>query len=159
MGESYQQDAEAKHLDQNPTESLLPFPNHIMSDRYKPFNPPPAPKPMNTAESLAAEAEASEASQPHHRTYTAVLTVEESTDENGNVTWNAHSSPLVAEEPLLAEETYIQDPRAPATFRERMHDRQQRFEDAREEKAEETGIWAISVKRQRKLKMKKHKYK
>lgn len=110
---------------------------------------------MNTAESLAAGLEAA---QPQHRTYTAVLTVEESTDENGNVTWNARSSALV-EEPSINEEGHVEDPRDLTNFRERMTHRQQRFEEAREEKARETGIWAISVKRQRKLKMKKHKYK
>jgi len=73
----------------------------------------------------------------------------------------AHSSPLIAdvEEPSLGEEEQIQEPYLPTNFRERMNHRQERFVEYREQRAEETGIWAISVKRQRKLKMKKHKYK
>jgi len=99
---------------------------------------------MNTAESLAAGAEAAEAQEPQHRTYTAVLTIEESTDEHGEVTYMAHSSPLMQEDP----------PVVPTRFLERMNIRQERYRERTE-----GGMWAISVKRQRKLKMKKHKYK
>jgi hypothetical protein len=143
--ESYRK-AEVQHLDNASTDPSMKFPRHIMPGRYQPFNPPPPPVPMNTAESLAAGAEAAEFQEPQHRTYTAVLTIEESTDENGEVTYMAHSSPLVQEDP----------PVTPTRFLERMQIRQERY---REQKGEETGMMAISVKRQRKLKMKKHKYK
>jgi hypothetical protein len=142
--ESYRK-AEAQHLDTPPQEAAMNFSRHIMSGRYQPFSPPPAPVPMDTAESLAAGAEAAESQEPQHRTYTAVLTIEESTDEHGEVTYMAHSSPLMQEDP----------PTVPTRFLERMNIRQERYR----ERAEENGIWAISVKRQRKLKMKKHKYK
>jgi hypothetical protein len=102
---------------------------------------------MDTAESLAAGAEVAEALEPQHRTYTAVLTIEESTDEHGEVTYMAHSSPLVQKDPPAVPSRYH--------FLERMNIRQERY---RERKGE-NGMWAISVKRQRKLKMKKHKYK
>ena len=107
---------------------------------------------MNTAESLAAGAEASEMLEPHkpqHRTYTAVLTIEESTDEHGEVTYMAHSSPLVQKDP----------PTIPTRFLERMYIRRERHQERSRERANQNRMEAISVKRQRKLKMKKHKYK
>jgi len=156
--DAFQQEGEARHLDQKPVEELL-FPDHILSGgRYQPFQPPPAPKPMNTEDSHTVGAEAAEAAQPQYRTYTAVLTVEESTDEMGNVTWEAHSSPLVAEDPEVTEEANISEPPIPLSYRERMIIRKQHFEEGRGGRGIER-YYAISVKRQRKLKMKKHKYK
>jgi hypothetical protein len=146
--ESYRK-AEVQHLDNPPAGSAMHFPRHILSGRYQPFNPPATPVPMNTKESLAAGAEAAESTAPQQRTYTAVLTIKESTDANGEVTYLAHSSPLRVEDP----------PNVPTKFLERMNIRQERYEEYREQRAEETNILAISVKRQRKLKMKKHKYK
>ena len=144
--ESYRR-AEVQDLDSAPEESPIDFPKHLLSGRYRPFNPPPGPLPMSTTESLAAGAQAAgEATEPRHRTYTAVLTIEESTDLNGEVTYLARSSPLVAEG----------RPTTPNRFSERMHIRRERY---RMQRAEENDMHAISVKRQRKLKMKKHKYK
>ncbi|KAH8813212.1 hypothetical protein F5884DRAFT_787748 [Xylogone sp. PMI_703] len=147
--ESYRK-AETHHLDGPPNQAIQ-FPTQFLtaSSKYQPFHPPPPPKPMDTPESLAAGAEAAESQSPQHRTYTAVLTIEESTDANGDITYMAHSSPLVVEEP----------PATPKRFLERMNIRQERYEEYREQRADETGMLAISVKRQRKLKMKKHKYK
>lgn len=146
--ESYRK-AELKHLDKPPSDSFMDFPQHILSGRYQPFRPPPAPLPIDTAESLAAGAEAVESQAPQHRTYTAVVTIEESTDENGDVTYTAHSSPLVAEERSAANTPFLG----------RMRIRQARYKEYREKRAEEPGMEAISVKRIRRLKMKKHKYK
>jgi hypothetical protein len=147
--ENSNEEAEVQHLDGPQVETGLDFPAHILSGKYRPFNPPPAPLPMDTAESLLAGAEAAEEAdlEPQHRTYTAVLTIEESTDSNGEVTYLAHSSPLVAELPAASP---------PTKFLERMQIRQERY---REQRSEENDMLAISVKRQRKLKMKKHKYK
>lgn len=146
--ESQQSQSEVLHLDQDPNAGSLHFPRHILSGKYQPFNAPPPPVPMNTAESLAAGAEAAEASA-QHKTYTAVLTIEETTDLNGEVTYMATSSPLVEEAPTPA----------PRRFLERMNIRQDKYDEYRERRSIDTGMWAISVKRQRKLKMKKHKYK
>lgn len=134
--------SEAQHLDSLPVGTSMEFPRHILSG-YQPFQPPPAPLPRDTAESLAAGVEAAETQEPQHRTYTTVVTLEESTNEHGEVTWLAHSSPIQEYRPL------------PTRFLERMQIRQERFR----ERAEESALYAISVKRQRKLKMKKHKYK
>lgn len=141
--ESYRK-AETQHLENPSNVSAIHFPRHILSGKYQPFNPPAAPVPMNTTESLAAGAEAAgEIQEPQQRTYTAVLTIEESTDEHGEVTYMAHSSPLMED-----------GPPAPTGFLERMNIRREKYR----ERAENTML-AISVKRQRKLKMKKHKYK
>lgn len=139
----------ALHLDGAPQSSLA-LPTHVLAGAYRPFSPPPPPVPMNTAQSLQAGAEAAEVYHtPQRKTYTAVLTVQESTNAAGEVTYTARSSPLIAEDP----------PAVPARFLERMNIRQERYNEYREQRAEDTGMWAISVKRQRKLKMKKHKYK
>jgi hypothetical protein len=143
--ESYR-NAEVQHLDNAPENPAMDFSDHMLSNRFQPFSPPPAPVPMDTPDSLAAGAEAAESQEPQHRTYTAVLTIEESTAANGEVTYMAHSSPLVAEDP----------PATPTKFLERMQIRHERY---RIQRAEENDMLAISVKRQRKLKMKKHKYK
>lgn len=143
--ESYQK-AEAQHSGKSQTDSLMNFPPHIMSGRYQPFVPPPPPVPTDSAESLTAGAEASKGRETQQRTFTAVVTIEESTDENGEITFMAHSSSFVQDEPEAT----------PTRFLERMQIRQERY---RVQRGEETGMLAISVKRQRKLKMKKHKYK
>ena len=145
------QSSEAQHLDSVPERPSMMFPRHILSGKYVPFSPPPAPVPMDTPESLAAGAEAADQVQEQQsRTYTALLTIKESTDENGDVTYVAHSGPLLA----AAER-----PHTPSNtpFLDRMSERQQRYWV--QQSSEESGMYAISVKRQRKLKMKKHKYK
>jgi hypothetical protein len=132
------------HVDGSANDLPMNFSQLALSPNHQPFHPPPPPVPMTTAESLAAGAEAAKAQESQHRTYTAVLTIEESTNQNGQVTYMAHSTPL--------EESVQQ----PTTFRERMNHRQERYWEQMEE---ENGMYALSVKRIRKLKMKKHKYK
>jgi hypothetical protein len=142
---------ELKENAQDDAEDVLNFGQlSLNNSEYQPFNPPPPPVPANTTESLAAGSEAAaetgteEFQEPQHRTYTAVLTIEESTNSNGEVSYSAHSSELVAL------------PASPMRFLERMHLRQEQY---RINRAEENEMLAISVKRIRKLKMKKHKYK
>ncbi|TVY81606.1 hypothetical protein LSUE1_G005016 [Lachnellula suecica] len=138
-----------QHLDSAPENASMNFPHHILSGKYRPFHPPPAPVPESTTESLLAGAEAAQESQESHRTYTAVLTISESTDENGDVTYHAHSTPLIADR----QQRRASSPR----FLSRMQGRQEQYWIQRSTEYE--GMLAISVKRQRKLKMKKHKYK
>jgi hypothetical protein len=163
--ESNQSQGEVRHLDQNPADSLLPFPQHILSGDYHPFHPPSPPKPVNSAQSLAAGAEAAADATPapQHRTYKAVLTISESTDANGAVTYMAHSSPLIADiEESASQGSDISQPPTilPTNYRERMNIRRQQYDDSLNRRGEDdAAVWAISVKRQRKLKMKKHKYK
>lgn len=137
-----QQNAAVQHLDQAPG-TEFPFTQNFLTGKYRPFQPPPPPQPMNTTESLAAGAEAAESLEPQQKTYTALLTIEESMDVNGEVTYSAHSSPFIENEIVV-----------PTRFLDRMRIRQERFEESREQKLKpEEGMEALSVKRQRKLKM------
>jgi hypothetical protein len=157
--ESQQAEGETRHLDQSPAESLIPFPQHILSGDYRPFNPPPPPQPVGDDQILSEEP----ISGTQRRTYRAYLTVTERTNAAGEVTYMAHSSPLIAdiEEPEHDSSADIREPTSmPTNFRERMNSRQDRYGEFLHRRGEEdAAVWAISVKRQRKLKMKKHKYK
>jgi hypothetical protein len=140
--ESYRK-GEVHHVDGSSTNLPMNLSQLSSSANHQPFHPPPPPVPMNPEDSLAAGAEAAQAQESQHRTYTAVLTIEESTDQHGQVTYLTHSTPLEESRPL------------PRRFRERMLMRQERYW----EQLEENGMLTLSVKRIRKLKMKKHKYK
>lgn len=134
------------------TEAAVSVQINSMSGNFLPFRPPPLPQPhsaTNTSEAagqagsdaaLAAEAE----QQMRTRVYRAVFTIEESTDAHGDVKILAHSPELI-EEPQQQQGAKAAAPE-PRTFLERMAVRHHT-------------MLAISVKRQRKLKMKKKKYK
>lgn len=146
-----------------------------MSGQFLPFRPPPLPRPESAAAhaekaaalSAAEEAALEEAAQqdPQLRVYKAMFTIEETTDANGEVKIIAHSPELIedssegdgSERPTTAMMSSADGARAePRTFLGRMALRQLRYEDAR---GQREMMRAISVKRQRKLKMKKKKYK
>ncbi|WYZ44045.1 hypothetical protein EsH8_VII_000481 [Colletotrichum jinshuiense] len=116
---------------------------NAMAGQFIPFRPPPAPEAMGAADAhveSAIEDVVDEA--PHHRVYKAMFTIEETTDADGQVQVLAHSPKIMQDE-------------APRSFLERMALRQMKFDEAQ---GHDT-MQAISVKRQRKLKMKKKKYK
>lgn len=141
-----------------------------MSGNFLPFRPPPLPQPHSATSTpeaagkagsdaaLAAEAD----QQMQTRVYRAVFTIEESTDAHGDVKILAHSPELI-EEPQQQQQQGAKGAAAPEprTFLERMALRQIRYEDSRDQQQHVRGgtMLAISVKRQRKLKMKKKKYK
>ncbi|KAH8899199.1 hypothetical protein GQ53DRAFT_873389 [Thozetella sp. PMI_491] len=132
-----------KHADGSETSVYLQL--NAMSGQFLPFRPPPPPDAQaaeSEVETAPAEA-AEEAMQT--RVYKAILTIEETTDADGQYKVVAHSPQLIEEDSV------------PRTFLERMALRQLRYEDARQ-RADDS-MEAISVKRQRKLKMKKKKYK
>ncbi|KAJ1327700.1 mitochondrial mRNA-processing protein COX24 [Microdochium nivale] len=120
---------------------------NAMSGQYLPFRPPPLPQPRleSAAASEVANAASTEVAQdtPDHRVYKAIFTLEETREQDGEIKIVAHS-------PQIIEDG------APRTFLERMALRQVRRREARDEGRT---MYAISVKRQRKLKMKKMKYK
>ncbi|KAI1413258.1 hypothetical protein F5Y13DRAFT_32311 [Hypoxylon sp. FL1857] len=118
---------------------------NAMSGQFLPFRPPPLPQPESAgrAETGREEMVAEDLSQ--HRVYKAMFTLEETTDKNGQVRIVAHSPKLVEEAPT------------PRTFLERMAMRQIRWRE--EVRGQGPDMIAISVRRQRKLKMKKKKYK
>jgi hypothetical protein len=134
------QKLEFKNLDGS--ESSLYLQVDAMSGDFFPFRPPPLPEPQSAAEleGAALEAEAAD-EEPHHRVYKAMFTIEESTDVDGQVRLVAHSPRIVNSD-------------RPRSFLGRLAQRQLRFDEARRR-----DMYAISVKRQRKLRMKKKKYK
>ncbi|KAH7256425.1 hypothetical protein BKA59DRAFT_72447 [Fusarium tricinctum] len=125
------------------TESSMYLQIDTMSGEFLPFRPPPLPQleAAGEASSAVAEAEAAE-NVPQHRVYKALFTIEESTDPDGQIRIMAHSPRIV------------QDAQ-PRSFLERLALRQLKFDEAQGRR----DMHAISVKRQRKLKMKKKKYK
>ncbi|KAI0015602.1 hypothetical protein F4780DRAFT_773428 [Xylariomycetidae sp. FL0641] len=138
-----------KHADG--TQSNVVVQLNQMAGQFLPFRPPPAPQP-DSADAAAAEVVAEDAiavSAPQHRVYKAQFTLEETIDEDGKARIVAHSPQLVEE----GEPAPVTPPR---TFLERMAMRQIRREQAR---GQDDSMLAISVKRQRKLKIKKKKYK
>lgn len=161
LGNSHQEDENTTRIDfklPDGSESAVYVQLNTMSGQFLPFSPPPLPvERKEGASSPAAAMESAEAAAdvdqdvPSHRVYKAMLTIEETTDENGQVKVVAHSPQLIE------EGTEEADVGAPRTFLERMALRQLRYEDARGRRLDE--MHAISVKRQKKLKMKKKKYK
>ncbi|KAK8232320.1 hypothetical protein HDK90DRAFT_306083 [Phyllosticta capitalensis] len=128
--------------------------------QMRPFNPPPPPAPQGKTQEASKDkaADADTASptpvqKPTKKVWKATVTVTETTDETGHKTVSASTSPAIRvpahneaslEEPELDEGVHIRQP-----FLERMFIRG----------GARPTMHAISVKRQRKLKMKKHKYK
>jgi hypothetical protein len=149
---------EQSQQDFQSSDSPLPFPSHILSGEYRPFNPPPVPSP-------AKDGELPELKKPERprkfrrRTYSAVFTVYESTNASGDKTYLASTSPIVAEE--------MDDSEIPAntlnhyrTELDRLERQQSQVSDITNAPGEGgSDMFALSVKRQRKLKMKKHKFK
>ncbi|KAG6000674.1 hypothetical protein E4U43_001538 [Claviceps pusilla] len=133
------------------SESSIYLQVNTMSGDFLPFRPPPLPLAESStttttgnaaadAEGLTAEAEALET--PHHRVYRAMFTIEETTEPDGQIRILAHSPRIFTDQ-------------QPRTFLERMAKRQLQADVARGR----GDMHAISVKRQRKLRMKKKKYK
>lgn len=173
-----------KHLDGVPRMKSL---DELVA-QFKPFRVPPPPQPFPT-ESKTSDTEkrrlAKQAKQNQlqmkRESYTTTIIVTASTSADGQRTFKASSSPIVRiNDPERESSSTIQEPghRIRQPFLERMRRRQLLFLQQQQKKALEGGVlggmgyvrrapsarrrgrmWAISVKRQRKLKMKKHKYK
>ncbi|KAK2746463.1 hypothetical protein FQN57_003089 [Myotisia sp. PD_48] len=173
-------ESDVTHLDAMPIHELQASIQEF-AKRLRPFNPPPPPVPMDNSaapesdrlQSTSAALEETEdleatAPQPRERSYTAVLTIRESTHSDGTKSFNAHASPFVRvnkdiEAPSSSQQQIqienrdepveISDPSG--LLPEMIIQRLQR-DRIRERRSR---MYAISVKRQRKLKMKKHKHK
>jgi mRNA-processing protein COX24 len=128
---------------------------NAMAGQFVPFRPPPAPEAQTEAAAAAQQQQQvatllgeSTETDPHHRVYKALFTIEESTDADGQIRVVAHSPRIVRGDGR------------PRTFLERMARRQLMFDDAQAaHQAAGPTMQALSVRRQRKLKMKKQKYK
>lgn len=158
------------HNDKSPSLELF---GQLLSARYRPFVPPPVPAPSNindpnnntSSESSLSSSTSSSFATIRRKTYSTFLTILEATHSNGFKTYKAYTSPIMTEDlsssssPSTANIKHgsISSP-TPTAFLERMWLRQQRWDEYRSSR--EDRMWeAISVKRQRRLKMKKHKYK
>lgn len=123
---------------------------------YIPFQPPPVP----VAHDQVAESETS-LIQPvetlptvpvQKRAWSTSVVVTESTDASGQRTYSATTAPMVEVDVAVPENSQeVDDFEVHQPFLERMNRRQNT--------RSRPDMLAISVKRQRKLKMKKHKYK
>lgn len=130
---------------------------------FRPFAPPPPPVAMDAAEKIP-RARASRKRLPKQKSFYAVLKIVEKTYPDGHKTYET-SSCSIREEPNPAVDnkaTPAAEKNAPSVrqpFLNHMRERQRRWEESRREKAGGEAWRLISVRRQRKLKMKKHKYK
>lgn len=114
-----------------------------MSGDFLPFRPPPLPTTHAAGESEAMTAQGEESDEtPTHRVYKAMFTIEESAEPSGQVRIVAHSPQIVEDQ-------------QPRSFIERLAQKQLRLDESRGRR----DMYAISVKRQRRLRMKKKKYK
>ncbi|KAI0545536.1 hypothetical protein F4679DRAFT_599398 [Xylaria curta] len=139
-----------KHADGS--ESSLYVQLDHMSGQFLPFHPPPLPQPLSASEAEAStenapEEEAALQQEPQTRIYKAMFTLEETIDENGNTRIVAHTPELIED---AAENAEVAEANAPRSSRQIRHEHV---------RGQANGMLAISVRRQRKLKMKKQKYK
>ena len=136
-----------------------------LAKEFRPFNVPPVPAPFDSSQQASQDAsEQTEADigakqrfAPMHKSYTTTLTIHEITQPNGQKTYKTHTTPII-EDPSQSDEGIRYFPPSPRNqpFLGRMKVRQLQYLD----RLADREVWhAISVKRQRKLKMKKHKYK
>jgi hypothetical protein len=139
-----------KHSDGSETNLHIQL--NPMAGQYLPYAAPPAPEPLAETEIDAESAnsaiveELAEEQDTQTRVYKAMVTIEETVDADGQVKVVAHSPELVEE-----------GAERPRSFLERMAWRQLRYDEARRHQGRT--MQAISVRRQRKLRMKKKKYK
>lgn len=118
--------------------------------RHLPFHPPPPPVPFDESKDVSATEHRDQASK-HTSSYSTVLTIRESTHADGRKTYEAHTTPLVRTEDMeapagLHTDSLIDMPEnSGMTYVERSQ--------------QNRTMHAISTKRRRRLKMKKHKYK
>ena len=131
---------------------------------FRPYMKPPPPIPTDSTITEEAPQETPQLielqseSVISRKTYTTTLTIHENTHRSGRKSYKTHTTPIIEGPGSIQGDTDVYLPRAPhgQPFLGRMRERQIRYMD----RLGDYEIWqAISVKRQRKLKMKKHKYK
>lgn len=128
-----------------------------MVKQFKPFNTPPPPVPMDDAfrqpqSQNSARAPRREQRPGSDKHFSTTLTITEHTSSAGSQTYSASTTPFIrrASIPFASRQPFLA----------RLQDRQNQIEDFWDRRAEIAPVMElISVKRQRKLKMKKHKYK
>lgn len=127
---------------------------------FRPFAPPPPPVAEDAIEESSRQA--SRKRLPTQKSFSAVLTIIERTNADGRKTYETRTC-SIREDPGPIEDTGSPVVENPPSIRQpflnHMRERQRRWEEFRREKAGGEAWRLISVRRQRKLKMKKHKYK
>lgn len=133
--------------------------------QFRPFNVPPPPVPFDMAAEALPKKETKQSRRkgsdveamqtPSHKTYQTTVTINEATSSNGKKTFTASATPIIERRtpPRAARQPFLQR-MAQRQEQQAMEEPVESFREGREE-----GVMFISVKRQRKLKMKKHKYK
>lgn len=132
-----------------------------LAKSFQPFKAPPAPLPMDQTHLPGVVAQQSPPAKRKtvRRSYSTRLLITENIHPNGHTTYETRASPFVEESAGEPQEQMKLPPASRQTFLKRMLERQRRLVEWREG-GDRKDVWrAISVKRQRKLKMKKHKYK
>ena len=166
---------ETTHLDGEP--QPVPFDINELSKTLRPFVPPPPPIAFDDSKSAFSKRNKA----VKERSFSTTLTITEQAHPNGQRTYQALISPLREHIPssmmthtpsssssAMPSQQNIQyedfdfiditPPSGRQPFLERMRNRHQAWEDGLS--GPKRQMWrAISVKRQRRLKMKKHKYK
>lgn len=126
-----------------------------LTKRLRPFHPPPPPVPFDES-AKAVDATESEGQTPSRETssYSTVLTIHESTHADGRKTYEAHTGPFVRNSDEMDAPGAAADHDAtvdvPANNSETTY-----IERVRSNRT----MHALSTKRRRRLKMKKHKFK
>ena len=149
-----------RHLDGNQPHDIQ-INLQELAKTFRPFVPPPPPVPMDAMQKATSKMPKTVAKRRRttQKSYSTTLTILESTHPNGRKTYKAQTSPI-CEEPVI-ESTNLMDlpPASRQPFLGHMWERQRHLEKWRDNRPVKSMWRAISVKRQRKLKMKKHKYK
>jgi hypothetical protein len=119
--------------------------------RLRPFQPPPPPVPMDASAIEAVESTDAQIDN-EYQTYSTVLTIREGRGADGRKTYEAHTGPFVRSEEMedpssFRDEVTIDAPESTSgmTYMERLRNNRT--------------MHALSTKRRRKAKMKKHKFK
>ena len=132
-----------------------------LAKNFRPFNTPPPPVPMDQTQRAASHSEKPSPAQLRtiKKSYSTRLFITESIHPNGQTTYKTHATPLREEPAVESSPDAKLPPASQQPFLKRMLERQRRITEWRD-KGDCKEVWrSISVKRQRRLKMKKHKYK
>lgn len=152
--EASSQDEMRKDVRQN---EMSPLEQYLA--QFRPFRPPPPPQPLNESSATSSKSKPKRTSPTPRkgRSWSTTITITEYTNPDGKIMYaNAIAEPVALTPP---------GPQVRQPFRERMRERQRSWQDYRDQRSQQRApskkpdMKLISVKRQRKLKMKKHKYK
>ena len=145
-----------------------------LAKNFRPFVPPPSPVPLAAMKEAAKEAAKERERATKTTAWTSKLTVYVNVHPDGRNTYKTFTTPLKRtlvslkppprqkyEEPQQQTPCHLPSPELSRTFLGRMLERQITYEDRQDQKFRFRipRVHTLSVRSQRKLKMKKHKYK